>query len=121
MSHNGHALADVTRKVANIQVDEDAIKRVRDAQWVEPQKFDYNTYNAGPREKGSAVPAAEVEANPNEFMNSETNVSGPIWATNAMKYEWSEEYGDVGPRHEGLEKMLFHDEHKMNKGNEFKK
>ena len=110
MSQNGEALADVTNKVSNLQVNEDAIKRVRDAQWAEPQKFDYDTYNAGPRDAGSAAPAAGAEAGAN----------APSWASSAMKYEWSEEYGDVAPPHEALEKMLFHDENKMERGDLFK-
>ena len=110
MSENGEPLADVTNKVSNLRVNEEAIKRVRDAQWAEPQKFDYDTYNAGPRDAGSAAPAAgaEVEAN------------APSWASNAMKYEWSEEFGDIAPHHEALKKMLFHDENKMERGDLFK-
>ncbi len=110
MSENGEALADVTNKVANIQVNEEAIKRVRNAQWVEPQKFDYDVYNAGPRDAGPSGPAADADANAN----------APSWAANAMKYEWSEEYGDVAPRYQALEDMLFHDKDKMEKGNQFK-
>ncbi|QSS64054.1 DEAD-box protein [Histoplasma capsulatum] len=34
-------------------------------------------------------------------------------------YEWKEEYGDVGPRNEELEKMLFHDEYLNRAGNKF--
>ena len=32
------------------------------------------------------------------------------WAGAAARYEWQDEYGDVGPRNEELEKILFHDE-----------
>ncbi len=110
MSENGEALADVTNKVANIQVNEEAIKRVRDAQWAEPQKFDYDAYNAGPRDAGPSVPTASADADAN----------APSWAANAIRYEWSEEYGDVAPRHEALEKMLFKDDNQMKKGDQFK-
>lgn len=110
MSENGEALADVTNKVANIQVNEEAIKRVRDAQWAKPQKFDYDAYNAGPRDTGPSVPAASADADAN----------APSWAANASRYEWSEEYGDVAPRHEALEEMLFGDENQMKKGDQFK-
>ena len=108
MSENGEPLADVTNKVASIRVNEEAIKRVRDAQWAEPQKFDYNTYNAGPRDAGPSGP-------------SDADANAPSWAASAMKYEWSEEYGDVAPRHETLENMLFRDENKMERGDLFKK
>lgn len=33
------------------------------------------------------------------------------WAGNATRYEWSDEYGDVGPRNEELEKQLFQTEY----------
>ena len=65
MSENGEALADITNKVASVQVNEGAIKRVRDAQWVEPQKFDYDVYNTGPRNIGVSIPAASTEADVN--------------------------------------------------------
>jgi ATP-dependent RNA helicase DDX3X len=29
------------------------------------------------------------------------------WAGSAKRYEWSDEYGDVGPKNEELEKQLF--------------
>lgn len=33
------------------------------------------------------------------------------WAGNATRYEWKDEYGDIGPRNEELEKQLFHGDH----------
>ena len=105
MSENGEPLTDVTNKVANLRVNEEAIKRVREAQWAEPQKFDYDTYNAGPRDAAPAGSAADANA--------------PSWASSAMKYEWSDEYGDVAPHHEALKNMLFHDENKMERGDLF--
>lgn len=39
------------------------------------------------------------------------NDNVPIWASNAKKYEWSDEYGDVGPVFRDLELQLFHGEH----------
>lgn len=109
MSESGDALADITRKVANVQVNEDALKRVREAQWTEPQKFDYDAYNAGPKDQRSSKSAADPDADV------------PTWAANAAKYEWSDEYGDVGPAHPALEEMLFGGDEKMQKGEEFKK
>ena len=108
MSANGEdqALADISNKMANTNVNADALKRVKDAQWAEPSKFDYDAYNAAPRDQ---VPAAGADQN------------GLNWAANAVKYEWSDEYGDVGPEHPALEAMLFGDEHKMQKGDEFHK
>lgn len=101
------ALADVTNKVNGLVVNEDAKQRVKEANWAEPQKFDYDTYNANPKDK---VP---VEA------GEDDNV--PLWAANASKYEWSDEYGDVAPRDERLERMLFGDEHQVREGDQFSK
>lgn len=49
-------------------------------QWSAPIAFDYQSFN---------------EAGFTE------------WAGNAARYEWKDEYGDVGPRNEELEKQLF--------------
>ena len=45
----------------------------------------------------------------------------PAWAANATRYEWSEEFGDVGPEDKDLEKMLFQAEDKMEVGDQLKK
>lgn len=92
------ALAAVTTsmKSANIK-DLDAAKRSRDAGWAEPQEFDYDTYN-------------EKKPSGEEKSGAAGSQSVP-WAGNAAKYEWKEEYGDVGPRHEALEQMLFNSEY----------
>ncbi len=62
--------------------------------WAEPVKYNYQAYNASSREEREAVEA-------------EHDLSD--WAANAAKYEWSDEYGDVGPAHPELERLLFHD------------
>ncbi|KAL8922796.1 MAG: hypothetical protein Q9208_004921 [Pyrenodesmia sp. 3 TL-2023] len=45
----------------------------------------------------------------------------PEWAANARRYEWSDEFGDVGPKDEQLEKILFQDTEKMEVGEHFEK
>lgn len=45
----------------------------------------------------------------------------PEWAANARRYEWSDEFGDVGPKDEQLESILFHDSEKMEVGEHFEK
>ncbi|KAI4275520.1 MAG: hypothetical protein LQ337_003163 [Flavoplaca oasis] len=45
----------------------------------------------------------------------------PAWAANATRYEWSEDFGDVGPEDKDLEKMLFQAEDKMEVGDQLKK
>lgn len=109
MSANGDelVLADVTNKVSKVQVNEEARERVKEANWGAQHEYDYAKYTAGPRDK--AAPASEQQAD------------APDWAANAAKYEWDEEYGDIGPEHEELKQMLFGDEHKMVQGVDFNK
>lgn len=45
----------------------------------------------------------------------------PEWAANARRYEWSDEYGDVGPSDEELERMLFRDSERVEAGDHFAK
>ena len=93
------SLNNVTNIMAKTSLrDEDAAARVRDLGWAEPEKYDYDKYNAGsmPREERVAF---------------EESKNLPAWSANAQKYEWSDEYGDIGPRHEQLENMLFRGEH----------
>lgn len=108
MSTNGEdpVLADITNNMAISTLNEKQAQRVKDANWGEPTKFDYESYNAGSREERQAVAAAQ---------------EGPEWAATATKYEWSDEYGDVGPAHPQLERLLFGDETKMEKGEELAK
>ena len=113
MSLNGNdqALADVTNKVSNMQFkNEEAMDRVKEAKWGDRQEYDYAKYTAGPNEKTSIASMSDLPA-----------ADTPNWAANAAKYEWAEDYGDVGPAHVELEKMLFGDEHKMEQGSELSK
>ena len=103
-------LADVTNKVNTLNVNEEAMKRVQEANWAAPLKYDYEAYNAAQKDERSAAPAEGGESN---------NV--PAWAANAAKYEWKEEYGEVGPKWKPLEDQLYGSEFKMQKGNEYSK
>lgn len=92
-------LADVTNTMAKTSVrDVKEVARLRDLGWAEPEKYDYDTYNAGPKPREERVAMEEDK-------------KLPAWAANAQKYEWSDEYGDIGPRHEILENMLFRGEY----------
>ena len=89
MSANGDAAAEITDKMSNATLQNaEAAQRSREAGWVEPVKYDYETYNAA---RENLDPSAEL----------------PSWAANATKYEWKDEYGDVGPTHPELEAVLF--------------
>lgn len=58
--------------------------------WVPRQKFDYATYTTK-----EEVPRGQPSG---------------TWLAGAERYEWKEEYGDVAPRDERLEKQLFGEE-----------
>jgi ATP-dependent RNA helicase DDX3X len=76
--------------------------------WVAKQSFDYETYNKSSKE-----------------LYDEGLAPGGLgagdWASNAAKYEWNDEYGDVGPAFPELEAQLFGGEHRMRTGIEFSK
>ena len=112
MPANGddQALTVVTNKVANIQVNEQALERVKEANWGAREEYDYAKYAEGPRDRNA--PASEGTTQQGNL---------PSWAANAAKYEWDDDYGDVGPEHDELKQMLFGDEHKMVQGQEISK
>ncbi|TKA62665.1 hypothetical protein B0A55_10063 [Friedmanniomyces simplex] len=73
---------------------EEYLAKARGAGWTEKTAFDYAQYNR-------------------EGCDSHN------WAGAAKKYEWKEEYGDVGPEIEELEKMLYGGEFQMRKGDRY--
>ncbi|KAL4884768.1 DEAD/DEAH box RNA helicase [Aspergillus karnatakaensis] len=85
------ALADVT----NTQTEASAIAREKG--WVAPEGYDYEKYTAAPPGEKTGEDLQEDE-------------SLPQWAANAAKYEWKDEYGDVGPENPQLEEQLFRSE-----------
>ncbi|KAI5300452.1 hypothetical protein KEM55_007259 [Ascosphaera atra] len=86
--------------------DPEVAERARQAGWAEPQPYDYARYNV---------------LNCDVVNGSEFNANGkfPEWASGAIKYEWNDTYGDIGPRDENLEHMLFHADHLQRPGNYF--
>lgn len=81
-------LSDATNGITSTgpPKDEAMVKAARDAGWTEPTAYNYN--------------------------DGENNVhtDEPLWAHKKGRYEWKEEYGNVGPEVPELEKELFHDE-----------
>ncbi|KAL4975182.1 P-loop containing nucleoside triphosphate hydrolase protein [Aspergillus desertorum] len=67
---------------------------------VEPKDYEYEKY--------VAAFSSERPAEDGEYSQDEQPVPG--WAANAAKYEWNEEYGDVGPENPHLEDQLFRSE-----------
>ena len=72
---------------------------------IKPVQYDYKIYNASTREErqDAEKEAAEKKANDDEQFTDDI----PLWASNAVRYEWDDEYGDVGPAHPELERQLF--------------
>ncbi|RHZ44385.1 DEAD/DEAH box helicase [Aspergillus thermomutatus] len=88
-----NALKEVTSEKINKSVE--ASNLAREKGWVPPEQYDYAKYNTGPAEKPEEV-------------TEETEL--PEWAAKAAKYEWNDEFGDVGPPNKELEDMLFRNE-----------
>ena len=102
MSVNGDAVADVTEQMSKAELQKaESTQRSRDAGWVEPEKYDYEAYNARTNEARQADDGA---------------LELPSWAANATKYEWKDEYGEVGPAHPELEAMLFGKDYHVTEG-----
>lgn len=61
-------------------------------EWIPRLAYNYETYTAT---RDPELPRGEAFGQ---------------WAASGARYEWKEEYGDVAPRDERLEKMLFGDD-----------
>ncbi|WEW57452.1 ATP-binding RNA helicase [Emydomyces testavorans] len=92
---------DVPNPIGNMNVEAAALAREKG--WAEPQRYDYAAYTASYQ--------------PGEDPSPDSNA--PAWASTAAKYEWKDDYGDVGPRNEELEQVLFRDEYINRAGNLF--
>jgi ATP-dependent RNA helicase DDX3X len=93
------ALNDITNDSAPKNSEPGTAARAKG--WAEPSSYDYEEY--GKTTKDDTV----------------VNNTLPTWGHNAQKYEWQEEYGDVGPRNEDLEEMLYHSEFITRQGIKF--
>ncbi|TVY86315.1 ATP-dependent RNA helicase, partial [Lachnellula willkommii] len=93
--------------------------------------YDYATFSKSNKQLADEEKAARGEAagqTPADSQGPEAEPVGAVgglqtgqWASNAVVYEWREEYGDVGPRFPDLEKQLFGSEFHVRQGIEFKK
>lgn len=83
----------------------EAAAKARAYGFVAPMKYDYSVYGVKTAEDGEDEP-----------------VSRPVynWAASAVKYEFSEELGDVAPRIPELEAQLFRNEHLVRMGKNMK-
>lgn len=72
--------------------------KLRDLGWVKPQAYDYE---------------AAVARGPSD------SSGGATWAHSFARYEWKEEFGDVGPEIPELEQDLFGNEYISRRGVKF--
>ncbi|KAL4781795.1 P-loop containing nucleoside triphosphate hydrolase protein [Aspergillus varians] len=91
------ALADVTNGQGIKNAEASAIAREKG--WVAPEGYNYEKY--------TTAPSLDRPAENGEDLQDE---AVPEWAANAAKYEWNDEYGDVGPQNLRLEEQLFRSE-----------
>lgn len=93
-------LGDVTNTMRdatlNENMNQEAAQKARAHGWIEPSNYDYEAL-------------------------ASTKVEPSTWASNAQKYEWKDEYGDVGPEDEKLEEYLFKNQHIVRKGAKMEK
>jgi ATP-dependent RNA helicase DDX3X len=128
------ALRDIGNTANNANFKKFTKDDFEKAGWAKPMKYDYASFEKGkgvksegqndtenavvqseePREE----PKEESTANP-DVLNEWLTTQEAGWAANAARYEWKDEYGDVGPRVPELEERLFRDEHILRKGNCF--
>lgn len=80
--------------------------------WVKPSIYDYSLYAAAEK-PSSANQIPEARANEEA---GQTTTDVPVWASDAARYEWKEEYGEVGPAVESLERQLFGNPERSHRG-----
>ena len=78
------------------------LQRATEAGWQKPIPFEYG---------GAGDPDAGAE---------DTHPEDVKWLSDAVVYEWADEYGDVGPENLALEKELFNDPDMQRQGNSFR-
>lgn len=79
---------------------DEARAKVKQHQWVAKVPLNYELYN---------------QTDNRQIMNADGE---PAWLMNAVKYEWKEEFGEVGPENPVLETQLYHSEHTVRRGQE---
>jgi len=98
---------------AQAQIRDDAkAQRAREAGWNEPTAFNYEASTAATREEREAATRAVLDRDAHS-----TDI--PLWASAGVKYEWKDEYGEVGPQVPELERVLYKDQFQSRIGGQF--
>lgn len=80
--------------------------------WKKGGTYNYASITAATHDERDKAAAEQLRADMEELRLSHPNAfvaEVPLWAHGAAKYEWKDEYGDVGPRSAELEKALYED------------
>ncbi|CAG8978345.1 hypothetical protein HYALB_00005931 [Hymenoscyphus albidus] len=116
------ALPDATETGSQHDESAQPTKTPQEHGWVKKQAYDYARYTMTNKQIAEGKTEAENGEETTPEQGYDEDGGRPDWAGNAAVYEWNpEEYGDVGPRYEELERMLFGSEHHVRSGIEFQK
>lgn len=86
------------------QDKEEAETKAREHGYTAPIPYDYSTYEARGKTEGGDGGDMQAPA------------SVGIVTAQAARYEWQDEYGEIGPKIPELEAILFSDEHRQEAG-----
>ncbi|KAI9893071.1 MAG: hypothetical protein M1814_000618 [Vezdaea aestivalis] len=75
--------------------------------WVEPQAYDYSRYQQPASAPANADRVAPIDAAEGNNLSNEDDNHVVAWGSTAAKYEWSDEFGEIGPEDKKLEEELF--------------
>lgn len=89
--------------------NEEDFRNAQAAGWVPRQAHDYTSRAPVVSLNGGAGPDVIFATEGDDADQVSQHAQGN-WGHDAVKYEWKDEYGDVGPRDETLERQLFQGE-----------
>ncbi|PYI02514.1 DEAD/DEAH box RNA helicase [Aspergillus sclerotiicarbonarius CBS 121057] len=95
VSDMSNALKESTGNESNPPTEAASIAREKG--WTTPEQYDYEKYTA------TVTPLGPSQNDGDENL--------PAWAAQAAKYEWQDDYGDVGPENPALEEQLYRGEY----------
>ena len=98
---------------------EEAAAEARKHGFVVPVAYDYARYGVTDTTEHPA--GAVDEGTSADRLHPDILGSGPAWAGDAAKYEWSDDFGEIAPRVPALEAELFESEYMNRKGDDFSK
>lgn len=86
---------------------EESAALVKEKGWAERQAYDYKKFSNDRSTREAEAGDTAEEAQP---------VYQDNWLSSAVRYEWDDEFGEVGPEIPKLEEQLFKDQFRQEKG-----